>query len=85
LITDFIVKAVAGLLTGLLAILPDWTVDTSALDTARHLVVTVASLDGWVPETFIFSCLGLMLGVRLFFLVLNGIQWLYHLIPFNGG
>lgn len=85
MITDLILTSVLGVITGLFSILPTWGVDTSVMDNALHLTTSAGSVDGWLPETMVFGCLAMSVGVRLFFWVWNGLQWLYHLVPFNGG
>lgn len=85
MITDFIVSMLLGVVRGVFSIIPAWSVDTSTIDSAKQAGLGAGSLDGWFPETFLFACLTVVLAVRLWFLVWNGVQWVYHLIPFNGG
>lgn len=85
MVTDFLLQMLAGIIQGVLSLIPVWGIDTSAATALDSGAVTAASLDGWLPETFIFICLGVMIAARLWFFVAGALQWLYHLIPFNGG
>lgn len=85
MITDFILSTLLGLVQGLFSLVPSWGFDSSSVNAASSVSLSAASLDGWVPETFIFACLLLVIAIRLWFLVVNALQWVYHLIPFNGG
>lgn len=85
MIVTFLCSVILGLVQGLFSLLPTWGVDTSSLTGAQSIAVSAGSLDGWIPETFIFGCLAVVVAARLWFLVINGFQWLYHLVPFNGG
>ena len=84
MITAFIIKLAAGLITALFSIIPAWGIDTSSVQAVDGTVTGVASLNGWVPEQMAFICLGIAVGVRLFFLAWSGILFVYRLVPFNG-
>ena len=83
MITGFLLAMIAGIVQGLLAIIPSWSVDTSQIDTARTAGLNFGSLDGWFPLSFLLACLAVVMAVRGFFLVWNALVWLYHMIPFN--
>lgn len=84
MILTFLIDALLSVVQGLFSVLPTWSVDTSQMDTAKTVGLTAGSLNGWFPETFLFACLAVVLGVRLFMFAWNGLVWLYGLIPFNG-
>jgi hypothetical protein len=83
-ITEFVIRMVGGIVTGLFSIIPAWSVDDSSMHTMDGVGLGVASLNGWVPEQLAVTLLLLILGVRLFFLAWTGVLFLYRLIPFNG-
>lgn len=83
MITTFIVQMLGGIVSGIFSLLPSWNVGNDVLEPVKSMSVSAASLDGWLPQNFIFGCLLMMIAVRLWFLVIDGIQWVYHLIPFN--
>jgi len=85
MITTFIIQMLAGIVQGVLSLIPTWGLDAGPSTTLNSSAVAAGSLDGWVPESFIFICLALLIGARAWFFVAGVIQWLYHLIPFNGG
>lgn len=84
MITEFLISMLAGIVDGVLSIVPAWSIDTTAVTNVGSVGATLGGMNGWFPETFVLVCLGVLLLVRLWFLAWNAIQWLYHLIPFNG-
>lgn len=84
MITEFLISMLSGLVSGLFLLVPQWSIDTSSIETVESVGASIGGMNGWIPESFILGCLALILAVRLWFLVWNGVQWLYHSIPFNG-
>lgn len=84
MIINWLFEVGASIIHGILYLVPSWSIADSILDQARSVGNVVGSMDNWFPINFIVGCLLLLLAVRLWFLVWNGIQWLYHLVPFNG-
>lgn len=84
MITAAIIELVAGLVQGVLGLVPEWNIDMSAIS---GFTTSIGSLigraNGYVPATLLFACIGLLLAMKLAFLIWRGILFVYTLIPFN--
>jgi hypothetical protein len=81
MIIDALLSVLAGVIHGFLALLPNYTPDTSALVTSGASVGSWASiLNGYVPVQLLGWCLVFLLGIKVVLVAWDGILFVYHQI-----
>jgi hypothetical protein len=84
MITTFIIQLVAGLVSGILGLVPDWSIDMSAVTSFTGTIGSLAgAANGYVPSLLLFSCIGIILALRLVLLAVRAVLFAYTMIPFN--
>lgn len=83
MILDWIMGALIGLWTGILALFPSYTLPDSVSSVGSSLGASVATINGIFPVVALGGCLVVMIGARLFIVLWAGIAWVYAKIPFK--
>lgn len=82
MIVDFIVTLVFGFLTGLLALIPTFTLP-SLSGFGTSVGGTIGAASGYFPVGTLGFCMAAVLLCRLWLLGWTFAVWLYRLIPFK--
>lgn len=84
MITALIIDLVAGLVQGILGLVPEWNIDTSAITGfGTDVGALLARANGYLPVTLLLACLGILLAVRLALLAWRTAVFVYSMVPFN--
>lgn len=81
MIIDAIVKVVTALLTGILGLVPAYTLNGSFTSAGAGLGSALGAINGVFPVGTLGACLGVVLSARLFMLAWNLIVFIYDKFP----
>lgn len=84
MITQLVIQLVAGLVNGILGLVPDWSIDMSAVTGFTGSIGALAgAANGYVPSLLLFGCIALIVALRILLLGWRLVLFAYTLIPFN--
>lgn len=83
MITDAIVETLMGVLTGVLGLMPAYSLPAQIDDLGATLGGPVAGINGVFPIVTLGSGLAALIAVRLFLYLVAVVQWVYELVPFK--
>lgn len=84
MITQLIIQLVSGLVNGVLGLVPDWSIDMSAVTGFTGSIGgLLGAANGYVPSILLFSCISIIVSVRIVLLGWRLVLFCYTLIPFN--
>lgn len=81
MILDLIVGVLLALVTGIIGLLPSFTLPGSMSDFGTGFGSSLSTLNGLFPVVTLGVCLAAVLGVRLFIAAFNLVVFVYKLIP----
>jgi hypothetical protein len=82
-ILDLIIKAVVGIFTGILALLPDVTLPSSVTAWSSSIGSGFGAANAFFPLTTLGLCIAAVIAVRLLLSAYSLVVWLYEKIPFK--
>jgi len=81
MILDAIIGLVVTLLTGLLGMIPAYSLPDSILSAGATIGETVGTINGVVPIVTMGACLAALIGVRMFIWIWQLVVFIYDKIP----
>lgn len=83
MITTFLVKAVVVVLTGVLSLIPVWSLPVELTSSSGDIGSALAAVNGVFPIADVGICLGIVVAARTFLFAWALIVFLYDRIPFK--
>lgn len=80
MVVDLIVKALMGILNGVLGLIPDFAPSLPALGSVGSMF---AGLNAVFPATTLGICLLAILALELFLAVTSLVTWIWQQVPFT--
>lgn len=84
MIVQLVLDIVLGALTGILGLVPTFTVPASVTNFGTSMGSAVAGANGVFPVVTLGVVIGALLALRLAMFVWHGIVFVYKLIPLKG-
>lgn len=81
MIVDFLMKGVIGLLTGVLDLVPSYSLPDSVTGAGATIGGGIGQIDGIIPVVTIGLCLAVILAFRLFLFAWSIIVFVYDRFP----
>lgn len=84
MITQLIIQLVSGLVNGIMGLVPDWSIDMSAVTGFTGTIGgLVGAANSYVPSLLLFGCISVIVSLRIILLGWRLVLFAYTLIPFN--
>lgn len=83
MVTDAVVSILVGFLTGVLSLLPAYSLPAAVAGFGPELGSKIDAWNGVLPVVTIGQVLAATVGLRLFILAWAVVVWLYDKIPFK--
>lgn len=83
MILDALIGLVLSVLTGVLGLMPAWSLPAKLVQGAASIGGSVASVDVLFPVVTLVKCLVVILALRALLALWGFLQWLWSAIPFK--